>query len=174
MPPVNINKIKPLSELSSIVNKIKKSGKTVGLITGCFDIVHIDHTALFKNSKKKVDLLVVDLENDKTIKLSKGANRPINKLKNRLLFLSAITYIDYVFSINAVYDFTNTEVARRHHKKVMQKLSPNFLLTNKRNDRSWESKKLLLIDTDIKLLDVENAKEETSTSVIERKLLSED
>jgi cytidyltransferase-like protein len=170
---VNKGKIRDLAELSPIVNKLKKNGKTIGLITGCFDLVHINHIALFKNTKERVDILIVGLENDKTIKRSKGTHRPINKQENRLLFLSAITYVDYVFLIDAVYNYTNSALARKHHKTIVQTLSPNFLITNKRNDKSWESKSLLLRGTDIKLLNIEDKREEVTTSVIEQRLLSE-
>jgi cytidyltransferase-like protein len=168
------SKIKSSSELSSLVGRIKKSGKTVGLITGCFDIVHIDHLALFKNSKDKVDILIVALENDETIRKSKGLQRPINKQKNRLLFLSAISCIDYVFLIEDVYDYSESVAAKMYSERLVKEISPNYLITNKRHDKSWTKKRLVLKGSGIELLNVEDAREEITTSYIEQKLLLED
>ena len=79
-------KIRLLKELYSIVNKHKKRGKTIGLITGCFDILHIGHIELFQSAKNQVDILIVGVENDETIKRSKGTNRPVNNQDTRLRF----------------------------------------------------------------------------------------
>ena len=48
-----------------------------------------------KEAKKKVDILVVSVTEDKFVK--KGPNQPINNSHKRISFLSSIEYVDYVF-----------------------------------------------------------------------------
>ncbi len=114
MRPVDKSKIKDFSELPTIILAHKALGKTIGLVTGCFDIIHIGHLNLFHKAKQAVDILVVGLENDKSIKLSKGPNRPINNQRNRLVFLSALIDVDYVFLIKDIYSFTENKKTRRY------------------------------------------------------------
>ncbi len=59
-----MGKIVPLSKIPAIVKKCQSGGGRVGLITGCFDVLHIGHIKLFKWAKKRVDLLIVGLDSD--------------------------------------------------------------------------------------------------------------
>ena len=63
---------------------------------GCFDILHRGHIELFKYAKSLGDYLVVGLDDDDRIKVSKGDNRPINSLEDRMEMLRSIKYIDDV------------------------------------------------------------------------------
>lgn len=79
-------KIKTLLQVAEIAAKAKKSGKTVGLITGCFDVIHLGHVELFQFAKKHCDVVVVGLDSDETIKLNKGPGRPIHNISQRESF----------------------------------------------------------------------------------------
>lgn len=166
------SKIRLLQELSSIVKKHKKRGKTIGLITGCFDIVHIGHIGLFQLSKSHVDILIVGIENDETIKKTKGANRPVNNQGARLRFLEAVRYIDYVFPITDVFDYNNNKEAAKIHNNILQTISPHFLVTSKKADKYWGEKKKQANKFGIKLLDVYYEEFNSTTKIVER-LLSE-
>ena len=63
---------------------------------GCFDVLHRGHIELFKYAKSLGDYLVVGLDDDDRIKVSKGDNRPINSLEDRMEMLRSIKYIDDV------------------------------------------------------------------------------
>ncbi|KKP32632.1 MAG: Bifunctional protein HldE, partial [Candidatus Woesebacteria bacterium GW2011_GWE2_31_6] len=47
-------KLHNLDEIADEVSKKKSSGKKVGLITGCFDILHVGHIDLFRKAKEHV------------------------------------------------------------------------------------------------------------------------
>ena len=64
--------------------RLRRQKKTIGLVTGCFDVLHFEHIMLFRFAKQHCDYLIVAIENDKTNSLSKGKTRPINKLKYRV------------------------------------------------------------------------------------------
>lgn len=76
-------KIKTLSQIVKMAAAARKKGQKVGLITGCFDVVHAGHVDLFRFAKKHCDLVVVGLDSDETIKLNKGPNRPIHNISQR-------------------------------------------------------------------------------------------
>ena len=63
---------------------------------GCFDILHRGHIELFKYAKSLGDRLVVGIDDDQRVKNSKGGNRPINSLEDRMEMLRSIKYIDDV------------------------------------------------------------------------------
>jgi len=87
-----------LEEVSKTAKKQKSCGKKTGLITGCFDVLHIGHIRLFKFAKKHVDCLIIGLDNDKTISLTKGKNRPINSIQHRLETISELKSVDMAFN----------------------------------------------------------------------------
>lgn len=73
--------------------RIKKS---IGFTNGCFDILHAGHVELFRKAKKQCDFLIVALNSDKSVRLIKGKNRPINNIKNRIKVIKSVRYIDKV------------------------------------------------------------------------------
>ena len=63
---------------------------------GCFDVLHRGHIELFKYAKSLGDYLVVGLDDDASVRASKGDNRPINNLEDRIEMLRSIKYVDDV------------------------------------------------------------------------------
>ena len=134
-----MSKLKTIPELQKINKKLRNEGKTIGMITGCFDILHMDHVRLFRFAKKRVDILIVGLDNDTSIALSKGKGRPIFKLRERAGMLSEIESIDFIFGIEDVIDFKSRS-ASSIHKNITAKLHPNALITNPFADTYWKEK----------------------------------
>tara|TARA_R110000824_G_scaffold157392_1_gene330840 strand:- start:56 stop:445 length:390 start_codon:yes stop_codon:yes gene_type:complete len=63
---------------------------------GCFDILHRGHVELFKYAKSLGDCLVVGVDDDERVRASKGDDRPINTLEDRVEMLRSIKYIDEI------------------------------------------------------------------------------
>ena len=103
--------IKTNEELEKL--RIKFKNKKIGLCHGVFDIVHLGHIKHFEQAKKKVDILLVSVTADKFVK--KGFSQPYNNENKRVLFLSSINFIDYVF----LNDFPTAD-------SVIKLLKPNF------------------------------------------------
>lgn len=164
-------KIATIENLKKLVAKHKKENKKIGLVTGCFDILHIGHIELFRFAKKQSDILIVGIENDETIKLSKGNNRPIHNLRQRGQTLAELSSIDYVFPVKTVYNFGSPE-AELVHTKILKSLQPDFLFTNKFADRLWKEKKIQIQELGIELL-VQSKKRSSSSSSILEKLSKE-
>jgi len=63
---------------------------------GCFDLIHGGHVFLFKEAKKLGDVLIVAVNDDRSIRRIKGPSRPIIPLAERLEILMAIEHVDYL------------------------------------------------------------------------------
>jgi len=95
-----MNKQKSLDELAIISQEAQGEGKKVGLVTGCFDIVHAGHVGLLSFAKSKVDTLIVGLDSDTNVKKLKGKGRPVNNYYLRHMLLSEFSSVDYIFAID--------------------------------------------------------------------------
>jgi D-beta-D-heptose 7-phosphate kinase/D-beta-D-heptose 1-phosphate adenosyltransferase len=91
-------KTKTVEELIKIRKELKSSGKKVVMTNGCFDILHGGHIYLFREARKQGDVLIVALNDDRSVRKLKGPMRPIFKLKERAEILEAVKYIDYLVS----------------------------------------------------------------------------
>ncbi len=92
----SINKIHSLRSLAEIRAVLKSEGKKVVFTNGCFDLLHGGHVHLFEEAKKLGDVLIVAVNDDRSIRKIKGASRPIFPLEERLEILEAIEHIDYL------------------------------------------------------------------------------
>lgn len=91
-----MNNIKSLRELIPVRKKLRREGKTVVFTNGCFDLLHGGHIRLFREAKRRGDILVVALNTDASVRKLKGPSRPIFPLKERLEVLAAVADIDYL------------------------------------------------------------------------------
>lgn len=82
--------------IRQIVKDIQKSGKTVVTTNGCFDILHVGHVRYLTKTKSFADFSIVLLNSDKSVKLIKGEDRPINNEQDRAEILCALSCVDYV------------------------------------------------------------------------------
>ena len=67
----------------------------IGYTTGVFDLFHIGHLNILKQSKKKCDYLIVAVSNDKLSLKLKG-KKPIIPFKERISIIKSIKYVDRV------------------------------------------------------------------------------
>lgn len=85
-----------LKEATDISERLHRNNKTVVLVGGCFDILHLGHLHFLERAKRAGDILLVALENDETIRRLKGGKRPINLQKDRAQILSMLRIVDGV------------------------------------------------------------------------------
>jgi cytidyltransferase-like protein len=137
---LSADKIKTTDAITAVVSKYNRSDKKTGLISGCFDILHIGHIRLFQFAKDEVDILIVGVDNDRSIKSTKGKFRPINNQKTRMDFLSHITLIDYVFPLDFQGKFGDKQ-SDDFYKNLYRKISPSSVISSIKADRYAESKR---------------------------------
>lgn len=91
-----MGKVVNQTEIINIVRNGQKDGKTFVATNGCFDILHVGHVRYLQKTKSLADLSIVMLNSDKSVKMIKGDDRPINNEQDRAELLSALSCVDYV------------------------------------------------------------------------------
>jgi D-beta-D-heptose 7-phosphate kinase/D-beta-D-heptose 1-phosphate adenosyltransferase len=82
--------------LNQLLLKLKSTNKKVVFTNGCFDILHPGHASYLAKAKELGDILVVGLNSDDSVRILKGANRPINNQQDRAYMLAALSSTDYI------------------------------------------------------------------------------
>lgn len=83
-------------ELAQALKQHRQRGETIVTTNGGFDILHTGHLHLLREAKKQGDVLVVGLNSDRSVKMSKGDTRPFNSENDRAEMLCALSMVDYV------------------------------------------------------------------------------
>ena len=72
-----VAKIVSRSELLSIRESLRESGKRVVFTNGCFDLLHRGHVEMLMEARSCGDVLFVGLNSDKGVRALKGPTRPL-------------------------------------------------------------------------------------------------
>ena len=76
--------------------RLRREGKRVVFTNGCFDLLHPGHVRYLREARSLGDLLVVALNSDASVRLLKGAGRPILNQDERAEIIAALQVVDYV------------------------------------------------------------------------------
>lgn len=76
----------------------------IGYVPGVFDLFHIGHLNLLRNSKEKCEYLIGGVLTDELVKFYKG-NEPYIPFEERIAIVESIKYVDQVVPVT----FENTE-----------------------------------------------------------------
>lgn len=74
---------------------------------GCFDILHLGHLKLLEYAKSLGDKLIVGIDSDERVKITKGKLRPINNQLDRKIFLESLKSVDKVVIFNTSNELKN-------------------------------------------------------------------
>lgn len=74
----------------------RKQGLRVGFTNGCFDILHPGHVRVLTQARAACDRLIVGLNSDASVRLLKGADRPVQDERARAEVLAALEAVDLV------------------------------------------------------------------------------
>jgi D-glycero-beta-D-manno-heptose 1-phosphate adenylyltransferase len=107
-------KIKNITELKKIIEKLTRQNQKIVTTNGVFDIIHIGHIRYLQEAKKLGDILIVAINSDNSVKKIKGPKRPLNNENDRAEALAALDCVDYV----TVFDENNPI-------KVLERIKPN-------------------------------------------------
>lgn len=95
-----------LDEVTRVLAR-RRTGKRVVLANGCFEILHVGHVRYLEAARREGDLLVVAVNDDRSVAALKGAGRPIVREADRLRIVAALSAVDVAFlfdgnDVNAV------------------------------------------------------------------------
>lgn len=144
-----MKKLFSLKKIGQILDDYRKDNIKTVLVTGCFDVIHYAHIKFFQYAKQLGDKLIVGLENDESIRLNKSANRPFFDFEKRVIVLSEIESIDYIFKMKEVTKFNNEE-ADKYSKKLLLYLRPDIFAVNAAVDSAAGKKKAICKDVNVK------------------------
>lgn len=153
-----MNKIITSKEAEEISKQLKKQGKKIVLVGGCFDILHVGHTRFLEKAKKQGDCLFVFLESDESVRNLKGDKRPVNPQKDRAQILSSLSSVDYVIILTRI--LKNFE-----YDELVESIKPNIIAATK-DDENQDHKKRQAKKIDARLIFVINQIKDKSTSKI--------
>lgn len=105
--------------LRGIIDRAKRSGKSVLIKKGVFDIIHPGHIFALKNFKRYADVVVILIQSDELTGSKKGPGRPINGQRQRAEVVDGISGVDYVFM--------DRSRSREEYIKVLNYLKPTVL-----------------------------------------------
>ena len=91
-----LSKVITVEKLTTRLDKTRKSGRKVVFTNGCFDILHVGHVRYLAAAASEGDLLVVGLNSDASVRLIKGARRPIVNQDHRAEVLASVACVDFV------------------------------------------------------------------------------
>ncbi len=111
------------AELYPLLDRCRARGETIVMTNGCFDILHAGHVTYLEQASEMGDRLLVAVNIDETVRRLKGADRPVNKVENRMRMLAALRCVDWVVA------FSEDEPTR-----LICDLSPDILVKGGDND----------------------------------------
>ena len=74
----------------------KRNGQRVVFTNGCFDLLHPGHIETLERARSLGDALVVGVNSDRSVRVMKGAGRPILPERERAEILAALECVDGV------------------------------------------------------------------------------
>lgn len=88
-------KILSFDEAAARIKELK-SGKSIGLCHGGFDMLHVGHMKHFESAKELCDVLFVSVTSNRYVSSRKGSGRPIFSGELRAYAIASLAYVDYV------------------------------------------------------------------------------
>lgn len=90
------SKIVTLEKLKALCAEWKSSNLKVVFTNGCFDILHEGHVRYLAEARSLGDKLIIGMNSDDSVRILKGANRPINNGASRAIVLAGLSSVDAV------------------------------------------------------------------------------
>ncbi len=141
-----MNKIIKIDRVLKICKELKSKGKSIVLVGGCFDILHLGHINFLENSKNLGDILFVLLESDEAVGKLKGKDRPINNQRQRAQVLAALRAVDYVILLPIM----KTD---KDYDKLITQIKPAFIAATENDPNiSHKIRQAGMIDAKVKIV----------------------
>ena len=85
-----------LAEAVAAREKARASGRIVAVANGAFDLLHAGHVRYLRGAKELAGLLIVGVNNDRSVRTGKGPGRPIVGEAERAEIVDALRCVDLV------------------------------------------------------------------------------
>ena len=98
----------------------RDEGRTIGLTSGCFDLLHFLHHYYLVRCRQHCDVLIVGVDSDSVVRAAKGPSRPIVPDYQRVMMVDGLKSVSVAFMMNSVCDFG----------RAARLFTPNYILKN--------------------------------------------
>lgn len=83
-------------ELVEQVRRGRERGLTFAFANGAFDLLHVGHVRYLEAARQEADRLIVAVNDDMSVRASKGPSRPVMAAPDRAELVAALRAVDYV------------------------------------------------------------------------------
>ena len=78
------------------IRRDRADGLTIAFANGAFDLLHVGHIRYLEAAKREGDRLIVAINDDESVRRSKGPSRPVLPQADRAELVAALRAVDYV------------------------------------------------------------------------------
>lgn len=89
-------KILDLTQLKRVVGVAHSQGRKVVLTNGCFDLLHVGHVQFLQKAKALGQVLIVAINDDRSVRKLKGNGRPLIGATDRAGIIAGLESVDHV------------------------------------------------------------------------------
>jgi rfaE bifunctional protein nucleotidyltransferase chain/domain len=89
-------RVSSAAEAAAFADRIRASGGAVVFTNGVFDLLHPGHVRYLREARALGDALIVAINSDRSVRVNKGAGRPVNPQDERAEVLLALEPVDAV------------------------------------------------------------------------------
>ena len=83
-------------ELRRRCEALKAEGNRIVFTNGAFDLLHVGHVRALRDARRRGDVLVVALNDDRSVERLKGSGRPVVPAAERAEIVAALAGVDLV------------------------------------------------------------------------------
>ena len=91
-----MGRVVELPELQERLAELRREGRTIAFANGHFDLLHVGHLRYLQGAKAQGDVLVIGLNDDRSVASLKGEGRPVVPAAERAELLAALEPVDFV------------------------------------------------------------------------------
>jgi rfaE bifunctional protein nucleotidyltransferase chain/domain len=91
-----MGRVLPRGDLIDAIATERRAGRTIAFANGCFDLLHVGHVRYLQAAAAEADVLVVAINDDRSVADLKGPGRPILPAADRAELVAALRGVDYV------------------------------------------------------------------------------
>ena len=115
-----------LEEVRSRIERLKQAGLRVVFTNGAFDLLHVGHVRSLRHARSLGHHLIVAVNSDRSVRESKGPDRPVFPAAERAEILCALACVDTVF----VFDAATADALLAALQPHVHAKGPDYTLEN--------------------------------------------
>lgn len=92
----SLGRVLSREDLVAAVAADRQAGRSIAFANGCFDLLHVGHVRYLRAAAAEADVLVVAINDDRSVAALKGPGRPILSAEDRAELIAALRGVDYV------------------------------------------------------------------------------